>query len=111
MRVMQRIAKFAACLVLCSSLLHAAGAERKIVVRVDPEYPAIARKMQLHGAVKLKVWIRADGAVTRVEYVGGHPLLAESAVNALRKWKFEAAPQDTTMQLELKFSPPESMDH
>lgn len=103
---MRKLVILTACVILGSGLLHAAGGERKIVVRVDPEYPAIAQRMQIHGIVKLKLWIRSDGVVTRVEYVGGHPLLAESAINAVRQWKFAAAPQDTTMQLELKFSPP-----
>jgi TonB family protein len=99
-----RLAKIAAYLILSCSLVHAVDGDRKILRRVDPEYPEIARRMQIHGVVKLKVWIRADGTVARVEYIGGHPLLAESAVNAVRKWKFEPASAETTMQLELKFS-------
>ena len=102
---MLKIRKLAACLILSCSFLHAADADRKILTRVDPEYPEIARKMQIHGVVKLKVWIRPDGNVSRVEYVGGHPLLAEAALNAVRKWKFETAPVESTLQLELKFTP------
>lgn len=102
---MQRTAKLAACLLLSCSLLHAADAQRKVVERVEPEYPEIARKMQIRGTVKLRVWIRANGSVTRVEYLGGHPLLGESAVIAVRRWKFETAPSDSTMLVEVKFSP------
>ena len=102
---MIKIAKIAACLILSCGFLVAGDTDRRVVTRAEPEYPEIARKMQLRGTVKLKVWIRADGDVTRVEYIGGHPLLAESAVNAVKKWKFEPASGETTMQIELKFSP------
>ena len=37
--------------------------------------------MNLHGTVKLKIWISNDGSVRRLEYVGGHPLLAQAAPN------------------------------
>lgn len=101
---MPRIAKLAACLFLSCGLLYA-GDARKIVERVEPEYPAIARKMQIRGVVKLKLKVAANGTVTQVEYVGGHPLLAESAVAAVRKWKFETGPANSTEQIEVKFSP------
>jgi outer membrane biosynthesis protein TonB len=38
-----------------------------------------------------------------VEYIGGHPLLAESAVTAVKNWKFEPASRETTELLEIKF--------
>ena len=63
---------------------------RKVVQHDDPEYPAIAARMSLHGTVKLKVRIAPDGTVRSVECVGGHPLLAESALKAVRKWRYEA---------------------
>jgi TonB family protein len=100
-----KLAKCASFLILSCSLLSAGDVERKVVLRVEPEYPEIARKMQIRGIVKLKLWIRGDGTVIRVEYIGGHPLLAESAVSAVRKWKFESRPSDTTLQVGLKFSP------
>jgi hypothetical protein len=63
------------------SSASASDLERKVVLREEPEYPPIATKMNLHGTVKLKIWINPDGAVRRLEYIGGHPLLAESALS------------------------------
>jgi len=88
---------------LLASSAIAADQERKLVRRADPEYPAMAEKMNLHGTVKLKIWINPDGTVRRLEYVGGHPLLAESALKAVRTWRYQAAPQETTAVVELKF--------
>ena len=74
-------------ILLCLILLVGAGTaadqvERKIARREEPQYPEIARKLNLHGMVRLKIWINSDGTVRRLEYVGGHPLLAESALKA-----------------------------
>ena len=59
--------------------------------------------MNLHGTVKLKIWISPDGTVRRLEYIGGHPLLAESALKAVKGWKYQSAAQGSTTIVELKF--------
>jgi TonB family protein len=74
-----------------------------VVHREAAEYPAIAAKMNLHGTVKLKIWITPDGTVRRLEYVGGHPLLAESALKAVKAWKYQPSDAESTSQVELKF--------
>jgi len=94
-------------ILLCAALMvgSASGAdqERKIVRSETPDYPALAGKMNLHGTVKLKVWIGPDGAVRRLEYIGGHPVLAESALKAVKMWRYQAAAQESTAVVELKF--------
>jgi len=92
------------CLTLLAGSLRAADqAERKLVQHEKPEYPAMAAKMSLHGTVKLKTWIASDGTVRRLEYIGGHPLLAESALKAVKGWKFEPASKESTQVVEVKF--------
>ncbi len=76
---------------------------RKIVYHAEPDYPVIAAQMNLHGTVKLRIWISSDGSVRRLEYIGGHPLLAQSALKAVKDWKYEAASKETTSQVEVKF--------
>jgi TonB family protein len=56
-----------------------------------------------HGSVKLKIWIAPDGTVRRLEYIGGHPLLAESALKAVKTWKYQPATTESTSQVEIKF--------
>ncbi len=91
------------CLMLLGSSALAAEPERKLVRREEPEYPPIADKMALHGTVKLKIWISPDGSVRRLEYVGGHPLLAESALKAVKAWKYDPGNKETTATVELRF--------
>jgi len=88
---------------LAGSLMAADQADRKCVQREEPEYPQIAARMQLHGTVKLKAFINPDGSVRRVEYIGGHPLLAESAVTSVKTWKYEPASKETNQIVEVKF--------
>ena len=78
--------------------------ERKVLSKVAPTYPALARKANIYGAVKLGVVITSDGRVESTTVIGGNPVLIQAAVDAVRKWKYEAGPQRTTEVVELKFS-------
>jgi TonB family protein len=101
---MKSLSRIVVVLVLGAFLARAADeAGRKIVYHADPDYPAIAAQMNLHGTVKLKIWISSDGSVRRLEYIGGHPLLAQSALKAVKDWRYEAASKETTSQVEIKF--------
>jgi TonB family protein len=92
-----------AVIVQSRALVASEGAERKVVQRGDPEYPAIAARLSLHGTVKLKVWIAPDGTVRSAECVGGHPLLAESALRAVRKWRYEVKAKESTQVVDVSF--------
>jgi protein TonB len=61
----------------------------RIVHRVDPEYPVEARNRNIHGAVVLDVQVLTDGTVGTIGIVSGDPLLTESAVHAVRQWKYQ----------------------
>jgi TonB family protein len=76
---------------------------RKIVTRISPQYPSLARSMNLQGSVKADVVVAPNGTVKSVEIKGGHPLLVQAAQNALRGWKWEPAPHETHEVVELKF--------
>lgn len=79
--------------------------KRKIVNRVDPEYPELARKMQIRGMVKVGVSVAASGKVKMTRVMGGNPLLAKTAVDAIGQWKWAPAPQETQELIELSFFP------
>ena len=81
----------AAALLLASSAAFA-GSVRKIKSQVQPDIPEIARRMHLKGTVRLEVEVAADGKVTSTRALGGHPLLIESAEQAVRKWRYEPGP-------------------
>jgi TonB family protein len=78
---------------------------RKVLTRVAPVYPAIARSMSIGGTVRVVGLVAPNGTVKSVHVVGGHPMLADAAQKALLQWKFEAAPHETSEIIEMKFVP------
>jgi TonB family protein len=80
-------------------------AARKIKTRVAPTYPELARKMNVSGTVKVQVTIAANGSVKSAKALGGHPLLIESAVDAVKKWKYEPGKDETTTIVQFNFNP------
>jgi periplasmic protein TonB len=98
-----KITQIIFCIALAAGSAVAADHQRAIVHSEDPQYPEVAKKLSLHGVVKLKVWITAQGAVRKLEYIGGHPLLAESALQAVKNWKYAPAAQESEMTVEIKF--------
>jgi len=78
---------------------------RKILTRVAPQYPTLARTMNIRGNVRVVALVAPNGTVKSVEVKGGHPLLAEAAQNALRQWKFEPASKETYEIVEIRFFP------
>jgi len=76
---------------------------RKVKSKVQPTYPEIAKHMSLTGTVKLEVVVAPNGTVKSTNVVGGHPLLSSAAVDAIKKWRFEPGPEETTGIIEFKF--------
>lgn len=87
------------------SLSLQAQQERKAISMPVPTYPQLARRMSLTGVVKIKAVISTDGQVKDAQVVGGHPLLADSALEALKRWRYEPSKTETTMVLEFRFRP------
>lgn len=56
--------------------------------KAPPEYSPIAKQLRLSGVVEMEVIIAEDGNVEEVKTLSGNPVLARSAVAALKKWKF-----------------------
>ncbi|HXN24818.1 MAG TPA: energy transducer TonB [Candidatus Dormibacteraeota bacterium] len=79
--------------------------ERKLLHRVEPVYPPLARSLRLTGVVKLHLLIAPDGRVKSAEPIGGHPILIEAFLNAVEKWKYEVGPKETKANVEFKFKP------
>jgi TonB family protein len=84
-----------------------APTKRKVSHRVVPNYPNLARQMNITGKVKLEAIVEADGHVKSVRTVGGSPLLVQAATQALKEWKFEPGPKETTEIIEFEFKEPD----
>lgn len=62
--------------------------ESKLIRKVLPAYPDLARRAHVEDVVSLEVTVDEEGNVTDVKVVRGHPLLIEDAVRAVRQWKY-----------------------
>jgi TonB family protein len=78
-------------------------AKRQAKRLLTPQYPELAKKLNLSGAVRIEVIIAPDGTVKHTRVLGGHPLLAASAEEAAQKSTFEPGPKETTEVIEFKF--------
>jgi len=78
---------------------------RKVRTRVAPTYPDLARRLNIHGTVKLVVVVAPSGDLKEAKVVGGNPILVNAAVDAVKKWKFEPAAEASTGTVEFKFQP------
>lgn len=77
--------------------------ERKVKTKISPVYPDIARRMGLAGSVRLQVVIAPNGTVKETKVIGGHPILVNAVLDAVKKWKFETGSAESTGLLEFKF--------
>jgi protein TonB len=61
----------------------------KLLQRVEPVYPPIARQARISGTVRLEAIIAADGRIRELKVISGHPLLVQSALDAVRQWRYQ----------------------
>jgi TonB family protein len=78
---------------------------RKAKTKVAPIYPAFARHMNIVGTVRLAVTVAPNGTVKSSKPLGGHPVLVNAAMEAVKQWKFEPAPTESSGVVEFKFQP------
>ncbi len=78
-------------------------AKRQVKRLLTPQYPELAKRLNLSGTVRIEVTIGPDGSVKRTRVLGGHPLLAASAEEVAQKSTFEPGPKETTEIIEFKF--------
>lgn len=78
---------------------------RRAKSKVEPVYPELARKMNLTGTVKVVVVVAPNGSVKEAKLMGGHPVLAGAALEAVKKWKFEPGTAESSGVVDFKFEP------
>ena len=80
--------------------------KRKATAKVPPKYPALARQLKLSGKVRVEVTVSPDGHVKGTRIVGGNPILAQAALDAIGMWRYEIGPKATTEVVEIEFRDP-----
>jgi TonB family protein len=83
--------------------------QNKLVTKVVPVYPPLAKQARIQGVVRLQATIAKDGHITYLEPLSGHPLLIEAAVNAVKQWVYETTllngnPVEVLTQIDVNFT-------
>lgn len=63
--------------------------EARLIKKVPPEYPPLAKAASVQGTVKFTATIGPDGKVESVTLISGHPLLVNAAKQAVLQWQYE----------------------
>jgi hypothetical protein len=77
---------------------------RKVLVRVEPEYPDFFRSGHFEARVFAEATVLPNGNVSRVDIKGGSPMFAEFVTKALMKWKYAPGPAQTVEEVIFRFS-------
>ena len=83
--------------------------EAKLLHRVVPIYPPLARAARVSGVVRLVGVIAPDGTVRNLHVVSGHPLLVAAALAAVRQWVYRPTvlngkPVEVLCPIEVRFN-------
>jgi TonB family protein len=81
------------------------GVERKLITRVEPEYPETLKRLDIGGTVRLQVTISPKGYVEHVHLLGGNPILGDAATSAIKRWVYTSAHSRSTAEITIPFDP------
>jgi protein TonB len=81
----------------------------KLVRKVIPEYPPMAKSARIWGVVHLIGTIGKDGAMRNLQLVSGHPMLARAALEAVQQWIYKPTllngiPVEVIAPIEVSFT-------
>jgi len=81
----------------------------KLIRKVIPEYPPLAKAARISGVVHLIGTIGKDGTIRNLQLVGGHPILARAALEAVEQWVYEPTllngePVEVIAPIEVSFT-------
>jgi TonB family protein len=85
----------------------------KLITKVQPVYPPLAKQANIQGTVVLTALIGKDGHMQDLKVVRGHPLLVQAALDAIRQWVYQPTmidgePVEVRTEISLNFLLPPS---
>ncbi len=80
-----------------------------LIHQVKPAYPPLARQARIQGSVVLQAVIAKDGTIQNLHLVSGHPMLAPSAIEAVKQWRYKpyflnGEPVEVETQITVNFT-------
>jgi TonB family protein len=81
------------------------GEERKVVARVDPEYPDALKRLYIGGVVRVEVVVAPNGVVRSTKLLGGSPILGQTSMKANKQWRYAPAAAEEVLTVKVEFDP------
>src|SRR5258708_3570715 len=81
------------------------SSDRKIVARVEPEYPETLKRLYIGGVVKIEAVVAPTGVVESTQLLGGSPVLGQSAMKAIKHWRYAPASSKEKVIVQMEFDP------
>lgn len=81
------------------------SSDRKVISRVEPEYPDALKRLYIGGVVRVEVQVAPNGVVKSTKLLGGSPILGQSTMKAVKQWKYAPAASEETLTVKLEFDP------
>jgi periplasmic protein TonB len=80
-----------------------------LVHQVRPSYPPLAKTARIQGSVLLQAEISKTGDIQNLRVISGHPMLIQSALEAVKQWKYRpyylnGEPVEVETQITVNFS-------
>ena len=100
------VALFSLNLILSPALQgqNAGKSKRKVVLSVAPDYPYVLRNGHFEGQVRLQASVLPNGTVSKVDIMGGNPMLSRYAAEAVMRWKYVPAAAQTVEDVVFTFN-------
>ena len=76
-----------------------------MITRVEPEYPDTLRRLYIGGIVRVEALIASNGTVESTELIGGNPILGQTAMKAVKQWKYAQANAKEKLVVTFEFDP------
>jgi TonB family protein len=99
------MALFLSVMPLASQTRNQSAAERKVITRVEPDYPETLKRLYVGGVVRVEVVVTPNGAVESTKLLGGNPILGQSAMKAVKRWRYTPASSKEILAVKLEFDP------
>src|SRR6266852_194381 len=77
--------------------------ERRLITRVEPEYPETLKRLYIGGAVRVEIEVEPNGVVKSTKLLGGSPILGQSTMKAIKQWRSAPAASDETLTVKVEF--------
>lgn len=83
--------------------------QARMLRRVNPSYPPLAKSARIQGTVQLSAVIGKDGRIQELNVISGHPMLIQSAMQAVQQWQYKptllnGTPVEVATQVNVVFT-------